>query len=80
MDLMTAKEAAELWDVTARQVQLLCVKGQIAGAERLGKIWVIPKGTAKPLDGRTKAAKLQKQMPKPPCVLDAGWETEGKSE
>jgi hypothetical protein len=57
MDLMTAKEAAELWGITTRQVQLLCVKGQIAGAERLGKIRVIPKGTTKPVDGRTKAAK-----------------------
>jgi hypothetical protein len=80
MDLMTAKEAAELWGITARQVQLLCVKGQIAGAERLGKIWVIPKGAPKPVDGRTKAAKLQKQMRKTPYVSDAGREVEGKSE
>jgi hypothetical protein len=80
MDLMTAKETAELWGITTRQVQLLCDKGQIAGAERLGKIWVIPKGTPKPVDGRTKAAKLQKQMPKTPCVLDAGQKAEGKPE
>jgi hypothetical protein len=80
MDLMTAKEAAELWGITTRQVQLLCGKGQIAGAERLGKIWIIPKGATKPVDGRTKAAKLQNRMCKIPHVLDVGQEAEGKPE
>ncbi|MDR1157739.1 MAG: helix-turn-helix domain-containing protein [Oscillospiraceae bacterium] len=80
MDSMTAKEAAELWGITTRQVQLLCVKGQIAGAERLGKIWVIPKSTTKPMDGRTKAAKLQNRMRKIPYALDVIQEAEGKPE
>jgi hypothetical protein len=62
------------------EVQLLCVKGQIAGAERLGKIWVIPKGTTKPVDGRTKAAKLQNRMRKIPYASDVGQEAEGKPE
>lgn len=57
MDLMTAKEASELWGITTRRVQVLCDKGKVDGATRLGNIWVIPKGTAKPIDGRTKAAK-----------------------
>ena len=57
MEYMTTKEAAELWGVKIRQVQALCEKGQIGNASRLGSIWVIPKGTAKPLDGRTKKAK-----------------------
>jgi hypothetical protein len=38
----------------------LCEKGQIGNASRLGSIWVIPKGTPKPIDGRTKQAKQLK--------------------
>lgn len=58
MDLMTAKEAAELWGISQRRVQVLCDNGRVSGAERLGNdMWVIPGGTPKPLDGRTKTAK-----------------------
>ena len=62
MEYMTPKQAGELWGITDRRVQALCVNGQIKGAERLGgKMWVIPKDTPKPLDGRTKAAKTAKE-------------------
>jgi hypothetical protein len=57
MEYMTTKEAADLWGVKIRQVQALCKKEQIGNASRLGSIWVIPKGTPKPIDGRTKQAK-----------------------
>lgn len=57
MDLMTVKEASELWGITVRRVQVLCDKGKVDGATRLGNMWVIPKGTTKPIDGRTKRAK-----------------------
>ena len=60
MDWITTKEAAKLWDISTRRVQILCDKGQIDGAARLGDIWVIPKGAEKPLDGRTKAAREEK--------------------
>ena len=62
MEYMTTKEAAELWGIKIRQVQSLCEKGQINNASRLGSIWVIPKGTPKPLDGRTKQAKKLKEV------------------
>ncbi|MDR0916398.1 MAG: antitoxin VbhA family protein [Oscillospiraceae bacterium] len=58
---MTAREAAELWGISQRRVQVLCGNGRVSGAERLGNdMWVIPCGTSKPLDGRTKAAKQQR--------------------
>ena len=57
MDLITVKEASVLWGITTRRVQVLCDKGKVNGATRLGNIWVIPKGTSKPIDGRTRAAK-----------------------
>ena len=58
---MTPKQAGELWSITERRVQALCVSGRVQGATRLGgKVWLIPKDTQKPMDGRTKAAKTQK--------------------
>lgn len=59
-ELMTTNEAAELWGITMRRVQVLCENGQVKGAVRMGRTWIIPKGTPKPLDGRTKAAKQDK--------------------
>jgi hypothetical protein len=61
MDYITPKEAAKLWGISERRATVLCSDGKIAGAERLGgKMWVIPKSAKKPIDGRTKAAKLKK--------------------
>ena len=61
MEYMTAKQAAEEWGIKVRQVQALCEKGKISSANRLGNMWIIPKGTKKPADGRTKQAKLLKR-------------------
>ena len=58
--LMTTKKAAELWGITARRVQILCSKGLVEGAIKMDRTWIIPKGSAKPVDGRTKAAKFNK--------------------
>ena len=60
MDWITTKEAAALWEISTRRVQILCDNGKIPGVTKLGDIWVIPKGTPKPIDGRTKAAKHNK--------------------
>jgi hypothetical protein len=43
MELMTAREAAELWGISQRRVQVLCDNGRVSGVERLGNdMWVIP--------------------------------------
>lgn len=60
MEWMTAKEAGAIWGISPRQTQILCEQGRVADAQRLGNMWVIPKGTPKPIDGRTKAAKQSK--------------------
>lgn len=54
MEYLSAKEAADKWNITIRQVQKLCAAGRIDGAMRLGsgKVWIIPKEANKPLDGR----------------------------
>lgn len=54
MNGITAKEAAEKWGITPRQVQLLCAKGRIPGAVRFGHAWLIPADAEKPQDGRRK--------------------------
>ena len=51
---ITPKQAAEEWGISDRRVQALCAKGQIAGVIRLGQAWLIPKGTQKPPDGRSR--------------------------
>lgn len=54
---LTPQEAATEWGIKTRRVQALCSKGQIPNAVRKGRMWLIPQGTPKPIDGRTKAAK-----------------------
>lgn len=57
MDYVTPKDKATEWGLTQRRVEVLCDKGRISGAYRLGRAWAIPKHAEKPIDGRTKAAK-----------------------
>jgi len=57
MDLMTTKDASIKWGISIRRIQVLCDNGKISTAFKQGRVWVMPKDTAKPIDGRTKAAK-----------------------
>ena len=59
LNLMSSQQAAEQWEITDRQVQSLCLQGKIEGATKIGRAWLIPKDAHKPIDGRTKAAKVQ---------------------
>ena len=60
MEWMTVKEAGVLWGITTRRAQYLCSDGKVEDAQKLGSQWVIPKGTPKPIDGRTRAVKKSK--------------------
>jgi hypothetical protein len=60
LDWITPKQAAEKWGMAVRQVQVHCANGKIAGAVKLGRVWLIPKSASMPIDGRTKAAKQDK--------------------
>ena len=48
----TPEEVAVEWGVKARQVQALCAEGRVRDAVRWGRVWMIPQGSEKPLDGR----------------------------
>jgi len=50
-----ADEMAKRWNVSARQVQLLCQNGKIEGASKFGNTWAIPENTTKP----TRTSKLK---------------------
>lgn len=54
---LTLAEAAEKWNVTSRLLSLYCNTGRIEGAERAGKIWLIPEDAVKPADKRVSSGK-----------------------
>ena len=61
LDWIMPQQAAERWGITERQVQSLCSQGKIKGVVRLGHAWLIPKDAQKPIDGRTKVGKANKE-------------------
>lgn len=61
MEYVTPKEKAFEWGITQRRVEVLCGAGRIPGTYRLGRVWAIPKDAEKPLDGRTRSAKVQRK-------------------
>lgn len=54
MEYMSAKEAAEKWDITRRRVQVYCIGDRIPGAVKVSGVWLIPKDAKKPSDPRKK--------------------------
>ena len=51
------ESAADSWQISRRRVQALCAAGRIPGALRVGRDWMIPAGSIRPVDGRTKAGR-----------------------
>lgn len=60
MDYISVKEAAELWNISERWVQKLCVEERIPNVQRFGRSWMIPKEADKPRDLRIKNKTEQK--------------------
>lgn len=59
LDWITPKQAAEKWGISDRRVQALCANGQIEEAVKFGLVWLIPKNTPKPPDGRSRNGRKQ---------------------
>ena len=53
LSYMSAKEAAEKWNISQRRVAILCKENRIEGAMMVGNMWIIPIGAEKPIDKRT---------------------------
>ena len=52
MEYLTVQQTAERWGVSSRLIQKLCAQGRIAGAKKLGALWMIPDDAKKPQDPR----------------------------
>lgn len=50
---ISAKEAAEKWNISQRRVSVLCSENRIKGAMMVGNMWIIPSNAEKPIDKRT---------------------------
>ncbi len=71
MEYMTCNEAHELWGITARRIQQMCKNGDIVGAKKRGKSWVIPRNAVCPSSACKTASVLpKKKKPLPIGVSD----------
>lgn len=55
MNYMTLKQASDMWDISPRMINYYCSAGRITGAEKMGRVWLIPKDAEKPMDKRYKS-------------------------
>ena len=58
-EYMTVQEAAKLWEISERRVQILCSENRIEGVVHLSRVWLIPKDAEKPTDKRYKSFKFR---------------------
>ncbi|MBQ7391721.1 MAG: Dam family site-specific DNA-(adenine-N6)-methyltransferase, partial [Clostridia bacterium] len=49
---ITAREAAERWNISQRRVSILCAENRIPDVAMLGNMWIIPRDAEKPADAR----------------------------
>jgi hypothetical protein len=60
---VTAEEMAAQWNVSLRQVQVLCKDGRIEGASKFGDSWAIPEDAKKPTrTGKLKPGRKPKEQ------------------
>lgn len=52
LQYITAKEAAEKWNISQRRVSILCAENRIPNVAMLGNMWIIPRDAQKPDDAR----------------------------
>ena len=56
---LTIKQVAEKWNISPRQVQVLCSSGRIEGAVKFWRDWAIPTLAEKPSDDRVKTGQYR---------------------
>lgn len=64
MDYMTCSEAAAKMDITVRRVQQMCKNGEIAGAIKQGRSWMVPR------EAVVTAVRTEKKKPVPIGIAD----------
>ena len=76
LSFISAKEAAEKWNISQRRVAILCAENRIDGAMMVGNMWIIPSTAEKPVDKRTLRSEKQHAVQLKPFVKWVG----GKSQ
>jgi len=61
MKYISSEEMAKKWGVSSRRVILLAKEGRIPNVMQIGMRWMIPEDAEKPIDGRTKVAKIKQE-------------------
>ena len=72
LSYISAKEAAEKWNISQRRVAILCSEERINGAMMVGNMWIIPSNAEKPIDKRTIRYEKQKKVELKPFVKWVG--------
>ncbi len=72
LSYMSAKEAAEKWNISQRRVAILCGEKRIDGAMMVGNMWIIPSDAEKPMDKRTVRYEREHQITLKPFVKWVG--------
>lgn len=80
LSYMSAKEAAEKWNISQRRVAVLCSENRIEGAMMVGNMWIIPSNAEKPVDKRTLRYEKQKDVVLKPFVKWVGGKSQLVSE
>lgn len=69
---MSAREAAEKWNISQRRVSILCSENRIPNVAMLGNMWLIPRDAEKPVDARMKRNAITEKGNTHPFVKWAG--------
>ena len=72
LSFISAKEAAEKWNISQRRVSVLASENRINGAMMLGNMWIIPSNAEKPIDKRTVRYEKSKSVTLKPFVKWVG--------
>ena len=76
LSFISAKEAAEKWNISQRRVSVLASENRIKGAMMVGNMWIIPSNAEKPIDKRTVRYEKSKSITLKPFLKWVG----GKSQ
>ncbi len=71
-DYVSAKDAANKWNISQRRVAIFCMEGRIKNAKKLGNMWLIPNSAEKPIDKRTIRYEKQKKVELKPFIKWVG--------
>ena len=61
LQYITAREAAEKWNISQRRVSILCAENRIPDVAMIGNMWISPRNAEKPIDRRKKEYRIKRE-------------------